>query len=68
MSQCRVCNSPDFTLDRVSGEMTCSSCGSSNYIGSPSTYSMPTPESIALERFKSERDTSMDNAIFDKGN
>lgn len=38
MSTCRRCNGCDFTLDRVTGEMKCCNCGSSNYIGSPSSF------------------------------
>ena len=57
MSTCRRCNSCDFILDRITGEMKCTNCGSTNYIGSPSDY---TPD-----RFDRETDKGFNtNSIF----
>src|SRR5678816_3745884 len=38
MSQCFTCNSPEFTLDSISGVMTCEN-GHPNYVGTPDHYS-----------------------------
>lgn len=54
MSTCRVCSCSDFVLNRETGEMTCSRCGSTNYIGSPNTYTPSPIEGMENELFKKD--------------
>lgn len=43
MSTCMRCGSPNFVLNRDSGEQICGNCGQENYVGSPQDYT-PLPE------------------------
>jgi len=66
MSTCRVCNNPDFTLSRTTGEMRCSVCGSANYVGSPTSIidgSFDDDDCLTVNPRK-DRDEFMDNAMF----
>lgn len=64
MSQCRSCNSSDFTLNRATGEMTCSICGSANYISSPTSYIDGSFDADEMLNPRKDRDEFMNNSIF----
>ncbi len=51
---CIRCGHGDFILDRASGEMTCSSCGESNYVGSPESYKPPPNNDYHIDRSTSK--------------
>lgn len=62
MGTCRHCNGSCFTLDRITGVMTCNSCGSPNYVGSPDDYGPP--DYHITSRGKLVKDEYMPNSIF----
>ena len=64
MSQCGSCNCSDFTLNKTTGEMTCSVCGSANYIGSPTSYMDGAFDSDDSMQSPFRREEFMTKAIF----
>lgn len=63
MATCIKCCGASFSLDRVSGNMTCNSCGAQNYVGSPECYG-PSEFEFNKKTGEVDRTELMTNSIF----